>query len=911
MRLANQNNLLMYLRVFLLVFCLALCIACIGSPVDSLHRTATSLYVNGYYTDAYLIFNKNLTIQEQQEHPDNEFLARTYRNIGMCLLELNQLKKAEKHLDQAVSRYQQIIEQNKGNSNDKNRNRLGVCYQHRARTMRRKGDFKRAADDAIQALSQFKLVNKVNNVARVNNILANIYIDTREYERAKILCETSIAEYESRDVDRNALADIYHTLAIANIKKTEYRQAIKAYKEALKFTGHPVDSAITYSSIGLTYLQIGDLVKSEKYLDKGLEIKQKANNNNPYHFSYAGIIENFGDLKVAQNKLDAALNYYQLALINLTDNFRDKNPNKNPEAENDHYIYNKIDLVRALHLKAKTAFKWYKKDKKKNKKYLTLAQDTYNTAFQFHNQLQQQIVTQESRLFQAEVIIPFIETALEVAYELQEIGEPSAETAFQFMEKSKATVLLQSINEAQALQYAGLPDSLLEQEKDLRIKITFYKKQVNDARQYEATDDIKQYEALLFEQQNIYDRLVRDLEKNHPEYYKLKYQQSNNSLEDVQKYLDKQTALLEYFVGDSSIYVLAIEKNTSRLYQLEKPENWTTTLSNFRRSITNKSERENGQLFTENAHLLYQCLLGKPLADLAADIKHLQIIPDGELNYIPFGLLLTKPAPDKIKYSDLAYLLHDKSVSYAYSAALLLDTEHQNRHQASVSYGGFAPVYLDAEHQDLPEGRRRVEQMAGNFKGEIFVGEEADKTKFIAQAARFNILDLSMHGVLDDENPLYSNLVFSEDKLYAADLYNIRLNASLAVLSACNTGTGKIKKGEGVMSLSRAFTYAGCPSLLMSLWSVPDGSTAIIMEKFFEELNKGKPKDEALKNAQLSYLAEASPDKKHPVYWAGFVPSGDMQPIGFSPASNYWWLILLGLSLLALVFYLKNNSKKL
>jgi len=167
-----------------------------------------------------------------------------------------------------------------------------------------------------------------------------------------------------------------------------------------------------------------------------------------------------------------------------------------------------------------------------------------------------------------------------------------------------------------------------------------------------------------------------------------------------------------------------------------------------------------------------------------------------------------------------------------------------------------------------------------------------------------------MHGVLDDENPLYSKLKFTDEPLHAADLYNTRLNADLAILSACNTGSGNIKKGEGVMSLSRAFTYAGCPSLLMSLFPVPDGSTAQIMKTFLEELEKRITKDKALQNAQLAYLNDDDlpPSRKHPMYWAGFIPSGDMQPVEFSQTCNWRWILALILLIIS-YFTVKRINK--
>jgi CHAT domain-containing protein len=126
--------------------------------------------------------------------------------------------------------------------------------------------------------------------------------------------------------------------------------------------------------------------------------------------------------------------------------------------------------------------------------------------------------------------------------------------------------------------------------------------------------------------------------------------------------------------------------------------------------------------------------------------------------------------------------------------------------------------------------------------------------------------------------------------LHAYELYDTRLNAELAVLSACNTGSGRVVKGEGVLSLSRAFKYAGCPNIAMSLWKADDNATHEIMIHFFKGLRTGMGKTEALRDAQLAYLAEHTGPQAHPYYWATFVMIGDDSPLsGLNSAGLPWW----------------------
>ena len=125
-------------------------------------------------------------------------------------------------------------------------------------------------------------------------------------------------------------------------------------------------------------------------------------------------------------------------------------------------------------------------------------------------------------------------------------------------------------------------------------------------------------------------------------------------------------------------------------------------------------------------------------------------------------------------------------------------------------------------------------------------------------------------------------MAFSQDdryKLFAYDLYNMNINSDLTILHACDTGSGELQKGEGVMSLSRAFTYAGCPSLVMSLWQIPEVATSEITQSFIEFLQGGETKDVALQKAKLTYLENADKTLATPAFWAGLVATGNLEAI--------------------------------
>ncbi|MDB4505847.1 CHAT domain-containing protein [Saprospiraceae bacterium] len=289
-----------------------------------------------------------------------------------------------------------------------------------------------------------------------------------------------------------------------------------------------------------------------------------------------------------------------------------------------------------------------------------------------------------------------------------------------------------------------------------------------------------------------------------------------------------------------------------------------------------------------------------------------------------------------MNYATLNYLLHQYSISYAFSSTMLVQQKGSLLLNKKLNYGGFAPVYSSGKisdtstlinyqyfkkgkYIDLPASRKGVEYIANLLDGSAFVGGQATESVFKDTSDHFDILHLAMHGVYDDKNPLNSNLAFTQLKnsnednhLTAAELYNMDMNTELVFVGACNSGFGKINKGEGIMSLSRAFAYAGCPSIIMSLWSVPDDETATITNIFFKQLKNGTTKDIALRKAKLKYLTDSNvpPDRHHPLFWAGFVPIGDMVPL-YSPTTlSKNWTLLASLGMLMLTLFFGRLSWK-
>ncbi len=381
----------------------------------------------------------------------------------------------------------------------------------------------------------------------------------------------------------------------------------------------------------------------------------------------------------------------------------------------------------------------------------------------------------------------------------------------------------------------------------------------------------------------------------------------------MQQLLGKSAALVEYFYGDEHIYAIGITDNEKTLIRL--PSN-KELLLNFVENIGNhKYAQQNDQSrikqFSVNAHALYQQLLAPIISQLDENINQLKIIPDGLMGYLPFEILLTEAYDNgTLSYKNFPYLINNYTVSTEFSATLL----KPKRIEAigyEYEYVGFAPSYkgtLMAENYQITRSAEstsmkfsplkynepEVEMGYDIFGGKSFFGDKATEISFKEYAPKSKIIHLSTHAFANIKNAQFSGLAFVQQEgisdvendglVYIDDLYNMRLNAELTVLSACETAVGEFKRGEGIMSLGRAFKYAGCQNIVMSSWTISDQSTARLMQYFYEELNEGIGKADALRQAKLRYLEAADANTADPYFWAAFTLIGDNEPI-----VEKWW----------------------
>lgn len=496
------------------------------------------------------------------------------------------------------------------------------------------------------------------------------------------------------------------------------------------------------------------------------------------------------------------------------------------------------------------------------------------------------------------------------------------EQAFIYAELSKSAVLFETIQELKSRQVVGIPKKQTVLENGLKVQISYLKEEVFYELQQGKKVNHERIQALeeqIAATTQKHHQLLQSIQRDYPRYYDLKYSNKGITLPELQDILQSDEVFLEYVVTDSFVYTLAINRNevVSQFKPLEK------SLPEVVQKLQYALKNNKPDLYAKYGYYLYQQVLQDLLPFIKG--KRLIVAPDGELNYIPFGILPTNPAvlttPGPAAYQEAAFLIEEHSICYNYSASLFLLSKQSHNVRPEHTMSTWAPDFhametilkeagIGNELKPLPGAQKEAEQIAQLFNSPAYIGQAASEWRFKQEAHQYAVLHIATHGVVDDLDPMYSSLILRNENgedgiLHAYELYNMQLQADLAVLSACNSGMGRLKKGEGVASIARGFSYAGVPNIVMSTWAVSDWSTELLMRAFYKNLKRGIPKDEAMRRAKVDYIKDNrnNPELLAPFYWGGFVLSGNTAPI---PALNGvagqgWWWFAIGLgSILAL-----------
>ncbi|MGY0393573.1 CHAT domain-containing protein [Bizionia sp. KMM 8389] len=376
---------------------------------------------------------------------------------------------------------------------------------------------------------------------------------------------------------------------------------------------------------------------------------------------------------------------------------------------------------------------------------------------------------------------------------------------------------------------------------------------------------------------------------------------NNLSLQKLQKQLKTDNAILiEYFYGSRAIYQFIISANHVRFLKINLTANFKNSLSSFIHLFDNASAINNNvAAYTKLGYELYKLLGMKE----TGRNKNVVIIPDGLLNFVPFEALLTEDTSG-YNFSKMPFMVTSKNVVYNSSLAFYLMPQNITK---SIEALGVFPVFENTS-QPLSYSTDESESLQKHIETTLLMQTNATKTAFLDAISDYSILHLSTHATSGDFiNP--ANIAFYDQPLLLHEIYGLKINPNLVVLSACETGVGKLQKGEGAMSIARGFQYAGARNILFSLWQINDASTSKLMSNFYKDYASKKSVSHANRFSKLAYLKDEtiSDIKKSPYYWSAFVYYGN-----FTKEKQNWQVFyyLIGVFAVVFIVFLRLRKRK-
>jgi CHAT domain-containing protein len=809
--------------------------------IGSLNNAADDALHLAHYYNELDIYDKALVYYDTTISLSSKFFSNS--DIAYA-----KLSKAHIFLDKGD--YEKCIEESTKGLNFEIQNKDSSYYfgilNQRAYAFFMQNHLKEALTD-LETIIRYTAVNDPFNYVSALQTKANVYAKLKDFSAAELLFRQTIK---------------------ASLKTADNTQISAEY---ISFGSFYQDNLYKYSNARECYLKAIEYAKK----DKNDEMISIANTD-------------IGEVCYDEHQYAAAEMYDNAALQILKIN-TGENKFANPAASQLNLIGFKELVIEIMANKTKLFLQLNKETGDKN--YLTACLKTALVTDSVITETRHEQMGEQSKLFWRDKTRTFFQNVIEAAYRAND-----AEKVFYFMEKSRAVLLDDKLNELGAAAY--IPDLEAVKEESFQTNIIDQEQQLSALNQ-----NSKEYAALqikLLNAKDDFEHYTKSLEQKYPAYYQYKYADNVPSLQDLQSYLAARgQSFVHYFMNDTLAYILAITPQNAKIISLSSKEFDSKKLIDFLRFCSDKQRLNNHyDSFALASHLLYQ-LLFQPLQLPKGRIV---ICPDNFL--IPFEALCT----DK---NGKQFLINDYAFSYVYSARYLMKAFINAN--AKGNFLGIAPVNFSAslDVPDLSGADDALQKSASHYSNSrLLTHEDASHGNFMSLAADYSVVNIFSHARADSAN---EPLLFMQDSvIHLSELQLLNNPATqLIVLSACQTNVGKNATGEGIYSLARGFAAAGIPSVAATLWKADDQTIYAISEKFHEYLSQGIPKDEALQKAKLLFMQNNDGEKLLPYFWANMVLAGNAEPIKLSAKVNEWWWIVFTCVLLAtLTFFMLRKTRK-
>ncbi len=847
--------------------------------------------------------------------------ALAHNDLGSIYESMLRMDEALHHRQEMVRIIQQVYLKNK------NPNLLAIGYNNMGRLYEAMGEMQLAHEyyDKGRRLHEknygadgYGMLRPLSHVANIKRVMKDFDEADSLFARAYKIAQQQIPN------DPVDLAYIETQYGDLFYDRGQFETAARYYQQALQ---HEAKAGITNSRrTQSNKTTLGQAYAKMKRLPEGLPLLQEGLDNyrgwyNKGNVVIAGQFDKICEAYLDANQLSEAMRYSDSTFLELLQlrsfpagNWLQKLPVSHFILR---YIQHRTAIEQAL----------YKKDGNSARlmNILQLADD-YSA---YLEKSLPALRTQASLLQLASNHKYIYNTAIEACWVLyQQENKPALlEKAFGFSENSKALLLRLAANNLLVDGARGSKDVMANKDLQLRKRIS----QLN-AQYLDAGSNNDSLLSLLTGTMESYYRFQDSLLQSGNAATQLKYRVKPFSIDEIrQQLLNEKQTLLQYTVTDDYVFLFVL--NARNLVMKRLPRKTLEDVKTLQQLYNLQPAA-----FVAPAYRLYDALVAPAVPLLLSD--KLLIVPDADLYYLNFELLVSDAAV--AAFNKLPYLIQRYNIAYQLSATSALQYKAAGRQTADKALL-LTPVFTDemkaAYRKDIkdslladqhylsllrqPFALNAAQQIGRYVSTDLFTGPHAMESTFKEAANRYNILHLGTHAEINNGSPLQSRFFLakppaedstdSEDGyLHAYEIYGMELRAELAVLTACETGTGAWNQGEGVISLAHSFMYAGCPSVVMSLWKIDEKSSAEIITLFYKHLASGASKSEALRAAKLEYLQKAPPELNHPYFWAGMTLIGDDAPLAHS-SSTWLWIAIPVAALLViggLIWVRRLRSKK-
>jgi CHAT domain-containing protein len=844
-------------------------------------------HMNGEYATAKSYYERSLLVRQAVKPtlPDSSYL-HLYNCLGEVYLNEREPLQVAHYLEglaEPLARKYPRLPQS-----GKTYNLLGAWHLQRGnpslamRLFHKARDLSQHADGLTPAVRLYEFIASTNNLGRALQELG-------QYQAAK---NTFAQVAKLSQANNKQLGPLYTNLANAYLKlgqpdsalfylnQIEARQLLATKPQhhvALRHLGHAHTLNKNFSAAGKFFAESARLAANQGNSKVGL----------------ANTYVEWGRMHAAQGQWPQALRLAQRAILQLHWSFADSSLDALPPLAN---LVSQTSMLQALQAKAQWQLAAWPTNPAK-------ALRTYELCVALMDSIRNGYDEESFKMSFTTRMYSVYEEAIGVA-----IQTGQQEKAFQFAERSKANALRSALQSSLASNVLALGTT----ERSFKRRIDSIQTLIVRTDQRQAPRKWAELNDQLTQASQDYQRFIRQLERENPRYYQLKYASHVPSVANLQnRVLAKDQALVGYFFGEKKLFTFLVTAQDFVVYERELPADFGPKLA---RTLGTLADLRNGyepEDFRKQMRYWDEVLLGPVRPKLqAAGVARLAIVPDGPLHKLPFDAFLD---------ANGRYLVWKYAIARAHSASLLAAAKPARRpgtRGPSDSLLVMAPfaelrknftIAFRDSLASLPYTREEADTIRYFYPASFSLSvDRAKKETFKQVYQRFGLLHLATHANADEDDPRASYIAFYPQnndslqrwRLYAPEIYEMDFaNTHLVVLSACGTGSGQAQRGEGLLSLARAFNYAGCPNLVMTLWQANDKYAKEINMTFYQHLREGDPTDVALQKAKIRLLNQYGSDT-NPHFWANYVFIG--QPAPLAGTGSNWWLWGTALVLAAL-----------